>query len=386
MPFDTDARNGGSPANDGGSPTRFLHGSERWQAVERRDCAADGWFYYAVVTTGVYCRPSCPARRPLRANVEFFASSRSAEGAGYRPCRRCRPETMRALPEAGGWVVALCRFIEEASEPPTLAQLAAHVDRSPYHVQREFKRVVGVSPRSYAVAQRAERLQRELNQRRPVAAAGYSAGYGSSGGLYASTDRDLGMTPSAFRARGKGQDIAYGTASCSLGSLLVAATERGVCAIVLGETSGDVVQQLHERFREAKSLQRSDSLASLLKRVCAFVEAPRTAAPLHDLPLDVRGTAFQRRVWHALREIPVGSTLSYAQLARQLGVEDGARAVASACAANPVALAIPCHRVVRGDGGLAGYRWGAARKRRLLEREGSLPGGLKARDTGDGSG
>ena len=365
MPLDTDSKSDW--------PGRYQSREKRWQAVEGRDRAADDWFCYAVITTGVYCRPSCPARRPLPANVEFFPSSRSAESAGYRPCRRCRPEIAAAQPAVGSWIIDLCRFIDEAPEPPTLAELAALVGRSPYHVQREFKRAIGVSPRSYAAAQRAERLRRGLKQRRAVAAAGYGAGYGSSGGLYAAANGDLGMTPSAFRAGGKGQHIIYGTTTCSLGSVLAAATERGVCAIFLGRSPDDLVQQLHELFREASSLRVSDSLVSLLQRVGDFIEAPRTAAPLLDLPLDVRGTAFQRRVWQALRDIPVGSTRSYAELARQLGVEDGARAVASACAANPVSLAIPCHRVVRRDGTLAGYRWGKERKRQLLEREGSLP-------------
>jgi len=338
----------------------------RWLAVLARDARADGRFVYSVRTTGVYCRPSCAARTPRRENVAFHATTAAAERAGFRACKRCRP-TEPALAERRAALVAeLCRIIEAADEIPTLAVLADHAGLSSYHVHRLFKSVTGLTPRAYAAAQRARRARDELGRRATVTEAIHGAGYGSSGRFYEEADDVLGMTPTQYRAGGEGMEIRFAVGECSLGSILVAATARGVCAILLGDDPQALVHELEHRFAKARLLGADAGFEALVAKVVGLVEDPRIGV---ELPLDLRGTTFQQRVWQALRRIPAGSTTSYAELARRLGNPNATRAVAQACAANPVAVAIPCHRVVRTDGDVSGYRWGIERKRALLAKE-----------------
>jgi AraC family transcriptional regulator of adaptative response/methylated-DNA-[protein]-cysteine methyltransferase len=338
----------------------------RWAAVCAREHAADGQFYYSVRSTGVYCRPSCPSRTPRRANVAFHASRQDAEAAGFRPCLRCRPAEPPLAERQAEAVARACRLIDEALDEPGLDTLARACGMSRFHFHRVFKAHTGITPKAYAAARRAERLQRGLAQASSVTAAAYDAGFNSSGRFYAATPGVLGMTPSRYRAGGSGEAIHFAVAECSLGALLVAATGKGICAILLGDDPEPLVRDLQERFPKAELVGAEPGFERTVAQVVAFVEAPRIGL---DLPLDVRGTAFQQRVWQALRQVPAGQTVSYAELAERLGMPQGARAVAGACAANPVAIAIPCHRVVRNDGALSGYRWGVERKRTLLERE-----------------
>jgi AraC family transcriptional regulator, regulatory protein of adaptative response / methylated-DNA-[protein]-cysteine methyltransferase len=340
---------------------------KRWAAVVARDRSADGSFYYSVRTTGVYCRPSCPARLARPENVRFHASCAEAESAGYRPCKRCRPREASLAELHVVTVTAACRHIEQAEVAPSLATLAARAGLSPYHFHRMFKSVTGVTPRAYALAHRIGRIRRELSQGASVTAAIYDAGYNSNGRFYAQSDQVLGMTPSRYRAGGMDTRIRFSIGSCSLGTVLVAASDRGVCAIQLGDDPEQLVQDLERRFPNAVIISGDREFGELVTKVVAFVEAPAIGL---DLPLDVRGTAFQQRVWQALRQVPAGATASYADIAQRIGSPRSSRAVAQACAANPLAVAIPCHRVVRKDGALSGYRWGTSRKRALLEREG----------------
>jgi len=343
---------------------------ERWAALCARTAAADGQFYYSVRSTGVYCRPSCPSRRPRRANVAFYASSDAAEAAGFRPCLRCRPTEPPLAERQADAVARACRLIDAAADTdaPDLDTLARACGMSRFHFHRVFKAHTGITPRAYAAARRAERLQRELAQASTITAAAYDAGFNSSGRFYAASNGVLGMAPSRYRAGGSGESIRFAVAACSLGALLVAATDRGICSILLGDDPEPLVRNLQERFPNADLAGAEPAFEATLAQVVAFVEAPRIGL---DLPLDVRGTAFQQRVWQALRQVPAGQTVSYAELAERLGMPKAARAVAGACAANPVAIAIPCHRVVRNDGAISGYRWGVERKRELLARENS---------------
>jgi AraC family transcriptional regulator of adaptative response/methylated-DNA-[protein]-cysteine methyltransferase len=342
----------------------------RWLAVVARDARADGQFFYAVASTGVYCRPSCAARLARRENVSFHATREAAERAGFRACKRCKPEQLPLAERQAQQVAELCRFIDEsisgAAELPKLEALSAHAGLSPHHLHRLFKSVTGVTPRAYAAAQRAERLRSELASKSSVTAALYRAGFGSSGRLYSASNQRLGMTPSRYRAGGEHMEMVFAIGSCSLGCLLVAATERGICAILLGENAAELERDLKRRFPLARVEQGERAFEQQLAQVVALVEQPERGLAL---PLDVRGTAFQERVWQALQAIPAGSTRSYAQVAAALGAPRAVRAVAAACAANPLAVAVPCHRVLRADGALAGYRWGVERKRALLERE-----------------
>lgn len=338
---------------------------DRWRAVERRDPAADGVFYYSVRTTGVYCRPSCSARLPRRENVGFHPTRADAEGAGFRPCKRCRPEEAPLASRHAAIVARACRRIEETDEIPSLGALAALAGMSRFHFHRVFKAVTGLTPRAYATARRTRRMREELARSPTVTAAIYGAGFGSQSRFHAAS-RYLGMTPSAFRAGGAGETIRFAAGECSLGSILVAASEKGVCAIFLGDDPAALLKELEDRFPRAVFHGGEAEFEEWVARVVGFVEAPRLGL---DLPLDIRGTAFQERVWQALREIPNGSTASYAEIAARIGAPRAARAVASACAANPLAVAIPCHRVVRRDGALSGYRWGVERKRALLQVE-----------------
>jgi len=344
----------------------FASDDARWDAVERRDRAGDGAFYYSVLTTGVYCRPSCGSRRARRENVAFHATCEAAEAAGFRPCQRCRPNEMPLAERRASAVAHACRLIEEADEMPSLDALAKAAGMSRFHFHRIFKAVTGVTPKAYADAHRAERVRDELAQSATVTEAIYGAGFNSSGRFYAASPDLLGMTPTAFRAGGDGASIRFAVGECSLGSILVAATGRGVCAILFGDDPDTLVRDLQDRFPKARLIGADHEFEQLVATVVGFVEAPAQGL---GLPLDVRGTAFQQRVWQALREIPSGSTASYAEIARRIGRPKAVRAVAQACASNGIAVAIPCHRVVRTDGALSGYRWGAERKRVLLDRE-----------------
>jgi len=338
----------------------------RWQAVCARDAAADGKFYFAVVTTGVYCRPNCAARQPKRVNVRFYDTIDAAEAAGFRACKRCRPTGRSIADTQADAVRHACRLIDEAETPPTLNDLARSVGISPFHFHRVFKAVLGVTPKDYTAARRIERLKRELDRGTPVAQAIYGAGYGSSSRLYETTHATLGMTPAAFQQGAKGKRIDWTVTPTTLGPLLIAATPDGVCMIAFGADEAALERQIEDRF-PAATLSRADAaLADHVAAVASYIATPSQGL---SLPLDVQGTAFQRRVWRALQAIPPGRTASYGEVAAMLGQPGAARAVARACATNGVALAIPCHRVVGSDGRLSGYRWGVERKRALLEGE-----------------
>jgi AraC family transcriptional regulator of adaptative response/methylated-DNA-[protein]-cysteine methyltransferase len=346
---------------------KSTQGDPRWKAVVERDAAFDGTFVYSVRTTGVYCRPSCAARLAKPENVAFHATCEAAERAGYRACRRCRPNAPSLASRRAAAVAKACRAIEDLEEPPSLESLAGAVGMSAYHFHRVFKAATGLTPKAYAAARRAVRVRDELAVgTASVTQAIYGAGFNSSGRFYAKAEEMLGMTPTAFRKGGDAAAIKFAVGECSLGSILVAATEKGVCAILIGDDPDELSRGLQDRFPRADLIGGDAAFERLVARVVGFVEAPAFGC---DLPLDVRGTAFQQRVWQALRAIPAGETASYAEIARRIGAPRSARAVAQACAANNIAVAIPCHRVVRNDGALSGYRWGVERKRALLARE-----------------
>lgn len=343
----------------------------RIQAVYARDPLAQNAFIYAVKTTGVYCRPTCPSRRPRLENLEFFGSSAEAQKAGFRPCKRCRPDEFIPI-SLDERVKEACRLLEESGQPVSLAELAAKVNLSPSHLHRLFKKSLGLTPKQYADGLRLGRLQSGLQKGRPVSEALYAAGYGSSSRVYEKTDQLLGMTPGQYQGRGAKTRIKYALTRTSLGWLLVAATEKGVCSMALGDSPQELVDSLQSRFCKAEISQADAEFIELLTRISAFLDSPGQGL---DLPLDIQGTSFQRRVWAALQELKPGQTVTYSQMAQRLGMPQAPRAVARAIASNPIALAVPCHRVVRKDGGLGGYRWGLARKEQLLELE-SGPSGL----------
>jgi AraC family transcriptional regulator of adaptative response/methylated-DNA-[protein]-cysteine methyltransferase len=347
--------------------TEYVTDDAKWQAVVRKDRNADGKFYYSVKTTGVYCLPSCRARPALRKNVTFHDSPAAAERAGFRACKRCWPKGPALVEEYAARVAKACRVIDTAEEPPALAALAKAAGMSTYHFHRVFKAVTGLTPKAYAGARRSQRVREELSKRSTVTEAIYGAGFNSNGRFYAKASETLGMTPTAFRNGGTGTVIRFAVGECSLGSVLVAASEKGVCAIFLGDDPDALVRELQDQFPKAQLIGGDQEFEGMVARVIGFIEAPATGL---DLPLDVRGTAFQQKVWQALQEIPAGSTLSYTDLAERLGVPKAIRAVARACASNAIAVAIPCHRVLRSDGNLSGYRWGVQRKGALLKREG----------------
>jgi len=328
-----------------------------------RDARQDGRFVFAVRTTGIYCRPSCPSRRPRRDSVEFFSDPRQAERAGYRACLRCKPTEISAQARS---VMRARQLLDEAEGLLTLAELSKRVGVSPFHLQRLFKRATGLSPREYQSARRIQQVKHGLRKGDDVTTALYDAGFGSPSRLYEKANQQLGMTPGAYRRGGAGMNVQYAIVPSPLGRLLVAATVRGLCAVRFGESALELERELREEFRAAE-IQRDDSaLRPYLQPMLANLRGENVTI---DLPLDVRATAFQKRVWDALREIPAGETRSYSQVARAIGDPNSVRAVAKACASNPVALAVPCHRVVRSDGELAGYRWGINRKKRLLAQE-----------------
>jgi AraC family transcriptional regulator, regulatory protein of adaptative response / methylated-DNA-[protein]-cysteine methyltransferase len=344
--------------------------NDRWTAVSERRLEADGAFYYSVKTTGVYCRPSCPSRRPRRENVGFHLTSDDAERAGFRPCRRCRPNEATRSTRYAAVVAQACRLIDGAEEEPSLETIARAVGLSRFHFHRVFRAVTGITPKAYAAARRAHRVREALPTQTTITEAVYEAGFNSSGRFYADVSATLGMRPAAFRSGGAGERIRFAVTECTLGALLVAATDRGVCAIELGDDPAALVRNLERRFSRADLVGGDAAFEILVAKVVALVERPSATM---NLPLDVRGTAFQQQVWQALRQTAPGTTVTYTDIAKRIGLPKSVRAVARACASNPAAVAIPCHRVVRQDGALSGYRWGVDRKRALLQREADAP-------------
>lgn len=348
------------------NPHASVEGDPRWAAVLARDPAADGTFVYAVRTTGVYCRPSSPSRHPRPENVEFFNTAEAAAAAGYRPSQRAAADQTTVATRHAALVADACRHIESAPAAPTLDELANCAHMSPYHFHRVFKSATGLTPKAYADAYRASRMRAKLNSNDSITDAIYDAGFGSNSRFYEASNRMLGMRPKDYRAGGANTRIHFAVGQCSLGAILVAQSEKGVCAILLGDDPDQLTRDLQDQFPKASLVGGDADFERLVAEVVGFVEAP--ALGLH-LPLDVQGTAFQERVWQALCEIPPGKTASYAEIALRIGMPKATRAVAQACGANRLAVAIPCHRVVRRDGNLSGYRWGVERKRELLDRE-----------------
>ncbi|MGE6979722.1 bifunctional DNA-binding transcriptional regulator/O6-methylguanine-DNA methyltransferase Ada [Kluyvera intermedia] len=338
---------------------------ERWQAVLDRDAAADGQFIFAVQTTGIFCRPSCRARHALRQNVRFFENADAAQRAGFRPCKRCRPDTLSPEQHKIDSVARACRLLEQDT-PVTLESLAQAVAVSPYHFHRMFKSVTGMTPKAWQQAWRARRLRESLAAGNAVTQAVLDAGFTSSSSYYRHADDILGMTAQAYRRGGQSSDIHYSTGECSLGRCLVAVSERGVCAVLLGDNDAQLLTELQQTLPAARYLMADAAFSQQIATVIASINQPDSTL---SLPLDIRGTAFQQQVWQALLAIPAGETRSYQQVADSIGEPKAVRAVASACAANRLAIVVPCHRVVRGDGALSGYRWGVTRKAALLQRE-----------------
>lgn len=351
------------------SERRFPSLSEEgfWQAIEKRDAAFDGLFWYGVLTTGTYCRPSCPSRQPKRENVVFFALPDAARRIGLRACLRCRPDEASFRDPQIELVRSICQLIDESvDERPDLTFLSRQVKVSMHHLQRLFKKLMGISPRQYAEARRTDIFKAGVKEGQSVVEAMYDAGYGSSSRLYEKAAASLGMTPAKYGKGGIGITIGYTIVECHLGWLLVAATNRGICSVMLGDEKEQLTAELHHEFPRAKIGRDGDHLRTLVKTLldCLNGHAPQAA-----LPLDIQGTAFQMRVWEELRRIPRGRTVSYREIAARIGKPTASRAVARACAANPVAIITPCHRVVRESGELGGYRWGIDRKRRILAGE-----------------
>lgn len=338
----------------------------RWARIVARDKSADGHVWYSVATTGVYCRPSCPSRLPNPRNVRLHDSLEGARATGLRPCKRCNPEGPSIDAENAALVATACRMIAESETEPSLEELASAIGRSPSHFHRVFKAVTGLTPKEYAAAHRAKKVRRGLASGNNVTDTIYDAGFNSSGRFYERSTDMLGMTPSRYRAGGANEEIRFAVGQTSLGALLVASSTKGVAAILLGGDPNQLVRDLQDRFPKARLVGGDRDYEKLVARVVGFVEAPGTGL---DLPLDLRGTVFQQRVWKALREIPPGETVCYAEIARRIGSPKAVRAVANACAANHLAVAIPCHRVVRNDGVLSGYAWGVERKAALLRKE-----------------
>jgi len=345
----------------------FVSDRDRWQAVVDRDPKAEGRFVYAVKTTGIYCRPTCASRKPNRENVEFFETWKAAEAAGYRPCKRCQPFLAMSEQDRAAMMTRICQRIQNSEAPLSLQELAEAAGLSRYHFQRQFKKWVGVSPKQYAIAHRAHRVRQQLQEPTTVTDAIYAAGFTSGSSFYEQANGLLGMTPTDYRQGATGVEIRYSIHPCWLGQVLIAATPKGLCTIALGDTADALMAQLRQDFPNAK-LSRDREYQSWVQQVLEAIETPQSV----NLPLDVRGTAFQRLVWQSLQTIPPGTTLSYGEVARRMDNPKAVRAVARACATNPLAVVVPCHRVIGQDGSLRGYRWGCDRKRALLDREAVL--------------
>lgn len=340
-----------------------MQSEQQWQTVLARDPAQDGRFVFAVRTTGVYCRPSCPSRRPRRESVEFYPTPQDAERAGYRACLRCKPTS---ISEQAQYVIRARQLLDASEGVMTLSQLSAAVGVSSFHLQRLFKRATGVSPREYQAARRMLQVKQELRNGKDVTTALYDAGFSSSSRLYETTSHNMGMTPAAYRGGGSRSHVQYVVTDSPLGKLLVAATARGICAIRFGDSEGELESELRREFHAASISRNEAAVRSYVDAVLAMVQGQR---PAIDIPLDVLATAFQGKVWELLKRIPSGETRTYTDIAREMGQPQAVRAVARACASNPVALVVPCHRVIRSNGELAGYRWGLQRKKKLLELE-----------------
>jgi AraC family transcriptional regulator, regulatory protein of adaptative response / methylated-DNA-[protein]-cysteine methyltransferase len=338
----------------------------RWARVVARDRTANGQFWFSVVTTGVYCRPACPSRTANPKNVKLHDTLEAAKATGFRACKRCNPDGLSVEAENAAIVTKVCRVIEQSVEEPSLADLANAVELSPSYFHRLFKAITGVTPKNYAAAHRAARVREGLEKCHTVTKAIYDAGFNSSGRFYEKAADMLGMTPSHYRAGGANEEIRFAIGESSLGTILVASSKRGVVSILMGDDPDGLIRSLQDKFPQARLVGDDAEYESLVAQVVGFIEAPRLGL---DLPLDVRGTAFQQRVWEALRDIPVGQTVSYSEIARKIGTPKAVRAVAGACAANNIALAIPCHRAVRNNGSVSGYAWGIERKCALIERE-----------------
>jgi len=350
-------------------PFHHLTNEELWQAVRKKDGTVSDQFVFGVKTTGVYCRSNCPARLPLRKNVTFFATPQEARGAGYRPCLRCQPDRGSLNERHAEKIAQACRIIESAETSFPLNELAEKVGLSPHHFHRLFKARTGVTPKAYSTAHRNKRVRTSLSESKTVTEAIYAAGYNSNSRFYESSSASLGMTPNLFREGGSGTTIRFAVGECWLGTILVAASGKGICAIHLGDDPEALIHDLEDRFDQAELVGGDAEFEKIVAMVVGFVNDPSLGL---DLPLDIRGTAFQQRVWTALRQIPVGATATYTEIAERIGQPKSIRAVAGACAANALAVAIPCHRVIRTDGSLSGYRWGIERKENLLQREQEL--------------
>lgn len=355
-------------ANTGKSTLSSVAEDPRWSRIVAREKTADGHLWYSVSTTGIYCRPSFPSRIASPKNVQLHDTLASAKATGFRPCKRCNPDGPSIETENAALVAKACRIIEESEEEPSLEVLADAVGRSPSYFHRTFKGATGVTPKDYAAAHRAAKVRQRLASGSSVTEAIYDAGFNSSGRFYEKSTDMLGMTPSQYRAGGVNEEIKFAVGQTYLGAILVASSKKGVAAILFGDDPDTLVRNLQDRFLRAHLVGGDRDYEAFVARVVGFVEAPRIGL---NLPLDVRGTAFQQRVWQALQEIPAGATVSYAEIARRIGAPKAVRAVAGACTANNLAVAIPCHRVVRTDGSLSGYAWGVERKRVLLDREAS---------------
>lgn len=341
-----------------------------WDALVERNARFDGVFFYGVETTGIYCRPTCKSRRPQRQNVRFFLSTTEAEDAGFRPCKRCTPHDESTDHDRHAVILKACSTIDQAARPPALRTLADAAGLSPFYFQRLFKRIVGITPRQYFDEKRVGRMRDNLRQGQTITEAIYDSGFGSNSRFYSQAAEMLGMPPSVYKRGAKDQHIRYSIAQSHLGWVLVAATQRGVCAIEFGESRAALEKRLTLRFPSAVIEEEDTQTSGWIAEVVAFLDTPSKEM---DLPLDIQGTAFQRQVWQALKSIPYGSTASYAEIAVKIGRPAAVRAVAQACAANKIALAIPCHRAIRSDGSLGGYRWGAERKKKILELEQGKP-------------
>jgi AraC family transcriptional regulator of adaptative response/methylated-DNA-[protein]-cysteine methyltransferase len=346
--------------------SRFDSDKARWLAVKRKDPTADGCFVYAVSTTGVYCRPNCAAKLAKRAHVLFFQSAKDAEHAGFRACKRCRPNSQSPRQQEAARMAKACEILERQDEEISISRLAVQTGMALPQFSHRFKAVIGVSPKQYATSQRAKRIRARLRQSSTITHAIYEAGYNSSARFYDTSQTFLGMKPSTYKRGGAGELIRYSVSKCPLGYLLVAATDKGVCSIILGDVPEPMVQDLQSQFPKANLERGGKVFSEWIKQVVRFINEPAKGL---GLPLDVRGTAFQQRVWTALSKIPIGTTKSYTQIASEIGAPKSIRAVARAIASNRLALAIPCHRVIRASGDLCGFRWGVKRKQKLLESE-----------------